>query len=271
MALLRAEIRDRLGGRSIYDGVVEHQDDFLTEPMLAEMHYGSIMLCLNYTNSRNESEEEEEAESDLYIKRTDGSWSHVATVSNSSHGFEPYIVTFTKGANDIWSANHSYSDASTAYNAGKTVLFTYGDALAFASSGTDNGVGYFKAQVVVEEDSLVNQYTMKLLSVGSPNVSENNLEERAKITTATASQVEVSARDHNIYKFATLTALTISSSPVTGAYSIVFTSGSTATTTTIPATILGLEDFAAEANTIYEINVLDNRAVVGKWAVSSGE
>jgi hypothetical protein len=49
----------------------------------------------------------------------------------------------------------------------------------------------------------------------------------------------------------------------------VFTSGATATSTTIPSTILGLESFAAEANTIYEINVLDNRAVVGSWAVSA--
>lgn len=75
---------------------------------------------------------------------------------------------------------------------------------------------------------------------------------------------------HNrIYKCGELTSLTISNPPATGAYSIVFTSGSTATTTTIPATILGLEDFAAETNTIYEINVLDNRAVIGKWAVSA--
>lgn len=64
-----------------------------------------------------------------------------------------------------------------------------------------------------------------------------------------------------------LTSLTITDPPATGAYSIVFTSGATATTTTIPATILGLESFAPEANTMYEINVLDNRAVVGKWAV----
>lgn len=72
----------------------------------------------------------------------------------------------------------------------------------------------------------------------------------------------------NIYKCGELTSLTISNPPATGAYSIVFTSGSTATTTTIPSTILGLEDFAAEANTLYEINVLDNRAVVGSWGVS---
>lgn len=66
-----------------------------------------------------------------------------------------------------------------------------------------------------------------------------------------------------------LTSLTITDPPATGAYSIVFTSGATATTTTIPATILGLENFAPEANTMYEINVLDNRAVVGSWVVSS--
>lgn len=70
------------------------------------------------------------------------------------------------------------------------------------------------------------------------------------------------------YNCGEVTSLTISNPPATGAYSIVFTSGSTATTTTFPATILGLEDFAAEANTLYEINVLDNRAVVGSWAVT---
>ena len=74
---------------------------------------------------------------------------------------------------------------------------------------------------------------------------------------------------NTIYKCEELTSLTISNPQAHGTYSIVFTSGATATTTTIPATILGLEDFAAEANTLYEINVLDNRAVVGSWAVSA--
>lgn len=72
---------------------------------------------------------------------------------------------------------------------------------------------------------------------------------------------------NTIYKCRELTSLTISNSPASGAYSIVFTSGSTATETTFPAAILGLEDFAAEANTIYEINVLDNRAVYNGWGM----
>lgn len=87
--------------------------------------------------------------------------------------------------------------------------------------------------------------------------------------TPTGATPTITPADNTIYNCGELTSLTISNPPATGSYSIVFTSGSTATTTTIPSTILGLEDFAAEANTLYEINVLDNRAVVGSWAVSS--
>lgn len=83
------------------------------------------------------------------------------------------------------------------------------------------------------------------------------------------SDVEISPQVQRLYKCGTLTSLTISNPTASGAYSIVFTSGATPTVTTIPATILGLEDFAAEANTLYEINVLDNRAVVGSWAVTA--
>lgn len=87
--------------------------------------------------------------------------------------------------------------------------------------------------------------------------------------TITSSTPTITPVDNHIYQCGELTSLTISNPPASGAWSVVFTSGSTATTTTIPSTILGLEDFAAEANTIYEINVLDNRAVIGSWAVSA--
>lgn len=84
----------------------------------------------------------------------------------------------------------------------------------------------------------------------------------------TGASVTITPADNTIYKCGTLDSLTITNSPVSGAYCIVFTSSATPTVTTFPATILGLENFAAEANTLYEINVLDNRAVVGSWAVS---
>lgn len=85
----------------------------------------------------------------------------------------------------------------------------------------------------------------------------------------TGASVTITPADNTIYNCGTLTSLTITDPPSTGSYSIVFTSGATPTVTTFPATILGLEDFAAEANTLYEINVLDNRAVVGSWAVTA--
>lgn len=87
--------------------------------------------------------------------------------------------------------------------------------------------------------------------------------------TVSGTSASITPADNNVYNCGTLTSLTISNPPATGAYSIVFTSGSTATITTIPSTILGLESFAAEANTMYEINVLDNRAVYHGWGVSA--
>jgi hypothetical protein len=85
----------------------------------------------------------------------------------------------------------------------------------------------------------------------------------------TGASVTIAPEANTIYDCGELASLTITDPPAQGAYGIVFTSGATPTVTTIPETILGLEDFAAEANTLYEINVLDNRAVVGSWAVSS--
>ena len=71
------------------------------------------------------------------------------------------------------------------------------------------------------------------------------------------------------YQCGTLSSLTVTNPPVSGMYTLIFTSGNAATVTTFPSTILGLAQFAAEANRVYEINVLDNRAVIGSWAVSS--
>lgn len=79
----------------------------------------------------------------------------------------------------------------------------------------------------------------------------------------------IEPEDNHVYKCGELANLKIIGAPSSGAYSIVFTSGAAPTVTSIPSSILGLESFAAEANTIYEINVLDNRAVVGSWAVSA--
>lgn len=79
----------------------------------------------------------------------------------------------------------------------------------------------------------------------------------------------ITPANNTIYNCGELTSLTISNPPATGAYSIVFTSGATATDLSIPQTLLMPDGFTVDANTLYEINVLANRAVVGSWAVSA--
>lgn len=66
-----------------------------------------------------------------------------------------------------------------------------------------------------------------------------------------------------------LTSLAFTSSPSIGGWSIRFNSGATATATNFPA-IPGLDDFAAEANKTYEINVLDGYALVSEWPYTAG-
>lgn len=80
---------------------------------------------------------------------------------------------------------------------------------------------------------------------------------------------------NTIYKCGELTSLTISNPPATGAYSIEFTSGSTATAVIIPpkpAMRWQTDDneppqgFPA-ANTRYEINVKNTYVVLAEWPV----
>ena len=114
-------------------------------------------------------------------------------------------------------------------------------------------------------------YTLESKSDSEKAAARTNImaELATVVETVSGATPSIEPVDHARYNGGELASLTISSPPATGEYSIVFTSGSTPTTTTFPATILGLESFTAEANTLYEINVLDNRAVVGSWAVSS--
>ena len=79
-------------------------------------------------------------------------------------------------------------------------------------------------------------------------------------TTATIA----SAADNTIYKFTQdMTSLSLTAG--TGAYMICFHSGTTPTTTSFPVSILGLDDFVPAADTFYEINVMDGRAVWKGW------
>lgn len=88
------------------------------------------------------------------------------------------------------------------------------------------------------------------------------------VNAPTGTSVTITPEDNHIYNCGELTSLTITNPPADGMYIIIFTSGATPTTTTIPATIHGFDSFAAEANMRYEINVLNNYALIAGWEVT---
>ena len=144
-------------------------------------------------------------------------------------------------------------------NVGKiTLLYNMGSATNASSNAFVYSVG----------GTLYNVYVELLIGGGNNRFYLSIINAKTEAVRIDSTTPTISPVANTTYKCGELTSLTIIDPPATGAYSVVFTSGATATVTTFPASILGLEDFAAEANTIYEINVLDNRAVVGSWAVS---
>ncbi len=79
----------------------------------------------------------------------------------------------------------------------------------------------------------------------------------------------ITPENNTIYNCGEVTSLTIINPTATGAYSIVFTSGATPTDLSIAPAIKMPDGFSVEANRLYEINVLANRATIGSWAVSA--
>ena len=96
---------------------------------------------------------------------------------------------------------------------------------------------------------------------------ENKADKETTITVSGATPT-ITPAPNTIYNCGEVASLTISNPPATGAYSIVFTSGSTATDLSIPPELKMPDGFSVEANKRYEINVLNRWAVAGSWAVS---
>ena len=89
------------------------------------------------------------------------------------------------------------------------------------------------------------------------------------VETISGTSATIDAEVDTIYKCGELTALTIDTFPPTGSFSVLFTSGSTATVFTEPSGMVMPDGFSVEANKRYEINVSDGYAVVASWAVSA--
>ena len=79
----------------------------------------------------------------------------------------------------------------------------------------------------------------------------------------TGSSAAIIAADNTIYTYGELTSLTITDSAQNISYAVVFTSGTTATTLTVPSGYKAPNgDLTPEANKTYELNVCNGRAVL---------
>ena len=183
-------------------------------------------------------------------------------------GTKVFVVTFTY-SNSQWRTDKTLQEVYAAFTAKYLVLFVYSTAIAIARVENDGVTTVYRGETVYNPNGrLAYNIDMQMISgVGnSVNVKllDGTIQQTVSGTTPT-----ITPAANTVYNCGELTNLPISTPTASGAYSIVFTSGATPTVTTFPATILGLEDFAAEANTAYEINVLDNKAVVGSWAMTA--
>ena len=211
MSVLRAEIKQRLGDHSIYDGVVEYADDFDTEPILEAMHYGSLMICLNLDKI---TDPDNPPASDLYVKQEDGEWTIVTSVNKGKDGESAYEVavdngyvgteeqwlaslqgppgqdgqdgqdgapgpglfyaTFTKQGN-VWWCDKDTPEIYAAYEAGQEILFRIGDQVGIAVYTEDDGTELFTAQFVVKTLNSAKLYWIQYVVGYTFNVLEVDL------------------------------------------------------------------------------------------------
>ena len=105
------------------------------------------------------------------------------------------------------------------------------------------------------------------------NTTRTNLavDKSATVETVSGTTATITASANTIYKCGELTALTISSIPESGAFTVIFTSGSTETVFTEPSSMTMPDGFSVEANKRYEISVSDGYAVAASWPVEVAE
>ena len=145
-----------------------------------------------------------------------------------------------------------------------------GKVMPVVVDGTSCGwVGYADSGEVVlnyylGHDTLPTLYQV-YMSGNTSTLSSKILEEHVNDIYLSGSTQSIAAVGNTRYHCSTLTSLTLSSFPVSGEFEIVFTSGSTATTVSLPATLKLPDTYTFEANKIYEINVVDGRALISGW------
>ena len=113
------------------------------------------------------------------------------------------------------------------------------------------------------------EYVVNALGVTETSkVIENN---ETTVQAVSGSTPSISALDDHVYECGVVSSLTVTAATSTGEFTLIFTSGATAATLTLPQAISDHMPvgFTVAANTRYEISVRKNYPVIASWAVSA--
>ena len=114
-------------------------------------------------------------------------------------------------------------------------------------------------------------YTQQTLTPAQQVQARENIqgEAAAKVVQISGPDAVITPEDNTIYQCGEVSSITLTNHIAEGCYVIIFTSGNTAATSSVPASIVGLEQFAPKPDTRYEISISDGYAVFCSWAVNS--
>lgn len=179
----------------------------------------------------------------------------------------PLVVTVNS---QTGAASKTFSEISSALAAGRSVVFVVPVSGVYAYLTTVGILEGYAIQATGVAD-LGNTPTLviyTLMANGTGAISTRSVD-AVDVITLPGTTYTLAPVKYTSYECGTLTSLTITNPPADGSWSVRFTSGSTATVLTMPNTVVMPDGFEVEANTVYEINVLDNYALVASWPVAS--
>ena len=179
---------------------------------------------------------------------------------------DPFIVSFTD--NNGWSATKTYAEITAAITANKVVVFFLTNTAGYGCTSnifvdTTNNILRASIPVIIDTNIIIYHISYTNANVITVTTSQVPIETYITISDTAAT---ITPADNTIYKCGELTSLTISNPPATGSYEIIFTSGATATSFSIPQTIYMPDSFSIEANMRYEISISDNYGVGMGWS-----
>ena len=179
----------------------------------------------------------------------------------------PLQVTISWDGSDF-SSNKTFAQVSAAVTAGQPIDVAIDDMYGWFGYITNSTATFYAIDKNSGGTPIL--YTFELTSSGVSGTTKTLGDEIAPTkTTVSGSTPSIAAAANTIYTCGELTSLTISSIPATGEFTVVFESGSTATTVSLPATLKMPANYSIDANTLYELNVLDGRGVIAGWSTGS--